>query len=96
MGARSRRRLPRPKNAAPVPETSRHPIEHCPNESHETTPDERNNDGFGAPRRTESHYEHFKAVSDRCAQTADYNPLADLFTDDCVYIEQVFGQMRLG
>lgn len=39
-------------------------------------------------------YEHFKVVSDRCAQTADYNAFADLFTDDCVYIEHVFGEMH--
>jgi hypothetical protein len=40
------------------------------------------------------HYDHFKAVSDHCAQTADYNPFADLFTEDCLYIEHCFGTMH--
>jgi len=31
-------------------------------------------------------YDNFKRVSDRCAETADYNAFADLFTDDCVYL----------
>lgn len=39
-------------------------------------------------------YEHFKQVSDKCAATADYNAFADLFTEDCVYIEHVFGDMH--
>ena len=39
-------------------------------------------------------YDHFKSVSDHCAQTGDYNPFADLFTEDCVYIEHVFGEMH--
>jgi uncharacterized protein (TIGR02246 family) len=39
-------------------------------------------------------YEHFKEVSDRCASTADYNAFADLFTEDCTYIEHVFGEMH--
>ena len=42
----------------------------------------------------QSHYENFKRVSDHCAQTADYNAFADLFTDDCVYVEHVFGEMH--
>ena len=28
-------------------------------------------------------YDNFKRVSDHCAETADYNAFADLFTDDC-------------
>jgi hypothetical protein len=40
------------------------------------------------------HYAHFKSVSDHCAHTADYSPFADLFTEDCLYIEHVFGEMR--
>jgi hypothetical protein len=28
-------------------------------------------------------YGNFKRVSDHCAETADYNGFADLFTDDC-------------
>jgi hypothetical protein len=39
-------------------------------------------------------YENFKAVSDRCAATADYNDFADLFTEDCTYIEHHFGEMH--
>ena len=39
-------------------------------------------------------YEHFTAVSDQCAATGDYNAFADLFTDDCTYVEHVFGEMH--
>lgn len=39
-------------------------------------------------------YENFKQVSDACAASADYNAFADLFTEDCVYIEHVFGEMH--
>jgi uncharacterized protein (TIGR02246 family) len=39
-------------------------------------------------------YEHFVAVSDDCAATGDYNAFADLFTEDCTYVEHVFGQMH--
>lgn len=39
-------------------------------------------------------YENFKRVSDACAATADYNAFADLFTEDCTYIEHVFGEMH--
>jgi len=39
-------------------------------------------------------YENFKAVSDTCASSADYNAFADLFTEDCTYIEHVFGEMH--
>ena len=39
-------------------------------------------------------YEHFKAVSDECAATADYNAFADMFTEDCTYVEHVFGEMH--
>ena len=39
-------------------------------------------------------YETFKAVSDRCAATADYNAFADLFTEDCLYVEHAFGEIR--
>lgn len=38
-------------------------------------------------------YEHFSRVSDDCAASADYNRFADLFTNDCTYIEHVFGEM---
>ena len=39
-------------------------------------------------------YETFKRVSDACAESGDYNAFADLFTEDCVYIEHVFGEMH--
>jgi hypothetical protein len=39
-------------------------------------------------------YETFKTVSDRCATSADYNAFADLFTEDCIYVEHVYGEMR--
>ena len=39
-------------------------------------------------------YEHFKTVSDSCAATGNYNPFADLFTEDCTYIEHAFGEMH--
>ncbi len=39
-------------------------------------------------------YENFKRVSDACAASGDYNAFADLFTDDCLYIEHAFGEMR--
>lgn len=39
-------------------------------------------------------YEHFKQVSDECAATGDYNAFADLFTEDCTYVEHVFGEMH--
>jgi len=39
-------------------------------------------------------YEHFSRVSDECAASADYNAFADLFTEDCTYIEHVFGEMH--
>jgi hypothetical protein len=39
-------------------------------------------------------YERFVEVCDRCAVTADYNAFADLFTEDCTYIEHVFGEMH--
>ena len=39
-------------------------------------------------------YETFKRVSDKCAAAADYNAFADLFTEDCIYLEHVFGEMH--
>jgi uncharacterized protein (TIGR02246 family) len=39
-------------------------------------------------------YAHFARVSDECAASADYNAFADLFTEDCTYIEHVFGEMH--
>ena len=39
-------------------------------------------------------YETFKRVSDECAAAADYNAFADLFTEDCIYVEHVFGEMH--
>lgn len=39
-------------------------------------------------------YERFVAVCDECATTSDYNDFADLFTEDCTYVEHVFGEMH--
>ena len=39
-------------------------------------------------------YEHFSRVSDECAASVDSNAFADLFTEDCSYIEHVFGEMH--
>ena len=39
-------------------------------------------------------YEHFSRVSDECAASRDYNTFADLFIEDCIYIEHVFGEMH--
>ena len=39
-------------------------------------------------------YEHFSRVSDECAASADYNAFADLFTEDCTYVEHVFGEVH--
>jgi limonene-1,2-epoxide hydrolase len=39
-------------------------------------------------------YENFKLVSDRCAASGDYNAFAELFTEDCTYIEHAFGEMH--
>lgn len=39
-------------------------------------------------------YQLFSDVSDQCAASADYNAFADLFTEDCTYVEHVFGEMH--
>lgn len=39
-------------------------------------------------------FENFRIVSDECAASADYNAFADLFTEDCTYVEHVFGEMQ--
>ena len=39
-------------------------------------------------------YETFKVVSDECCVSSDYNAFADLFTEDCVYVEHGFGVMH--
>jgi uncharacterized protein (TIGR02246 family) len=39
-------------------------------------------------------YEHFKQVSDECGASSDYDAFADLFTEDCIYVEHVFGEMH--
>jgi uncharacterized protein (TIGR02246 family) len=46
------------------------------------------------PDEVREAYENFKVVSDRCASTADYNAFAELFTEDCTYIEHAFGDMH--
>jgi uncharacterized protein (TIGR02246 family) len=40
-----------------------------------------------------SAYEHFAQVSDECAASGDYDAFADLFTEDCLYIEHAMGEM---
>jgi hypothetical protein len=39
-------------------------------------------------------YELFARVSDECAAADDYNAFADLFTEDCIYVEHAFGEMH--
>ena len=39
-------------------------------------------------------YEKFSRVSDECAASRDYNAFADLFIEDCTYIEHVFGEIH--
>jgi uncharacterized protein (TIGR02246 family) len=39
-------------------------------------------------------YEKFKTVSDESAASADYNAFAELFTEDCTYVEHAFGEMH--
>jgi len=39
-------------------------------------------------------FEQFARVSDECAISADFNAFADLFTEDCTYVEHVFGEMH--
>jgi uncharacterized protein (TIGR02246 family) len=39
-------------------------------------------------------YEVFKRVGDECAAKADYNAFADLFTEDCLYVEHFFGEIH--
>ena len=39
-------------------------------------------------------FEQFARVSDGCAVSADFNAFADLFTEDCTYLEHVFGEMH--
>ena len=47
-----------------------------------------------SPAELRAAYEVFSRVSDECAASADYNAFADLFTDDCTYVEHVFGEMH--
>jgi len=37
-------------------------------------------------------FEQFARVSDECAVSADFNAFADLFTEDCTYVEHFFGE----
>jgi hypothetical protein len=36
-------------------------------------------------------FEHYGAVVDRCSETGDWRPFADLFTEDVEYIEHAYG-----
>lgn len=37
---------------------------------------------------------HYSAVVDRCSETQDWAPFADLFTEDVEYIEHAYGTMH--
>ena len=39
-------------------------------------------------------FEVFCRVGNECAKTDDYNAFADLFTEDCLYIEHFYGTMH--
>jgi hypothetical protein len=38
--------------------------------------------------------EHYESVVDRCSETGDWRPFADLFTEDVTYIEHAYGVFR--
>ncbi len=42
----------------------------------------------------EDAFEHYTEVADRCSETRDWSPFADLFTEDCTYIEHAYGVMQ--
>jgi hypothetical protein len=44
------------------------------------------------PQRDAGAYSRPRSAS--CAASADYNAFTDLFTEDCTYIEHVFGEMH--
>ena len=39
-------------------------------------------------------YEDLLRVSEECAAAGDFNAYAELFTEDCTYVEHVFGEMH--
>ena len=39
-------------------------------------------------------FEVFCRVGNDCAEVDDYNGFADLFTEDCLYVEHFYGTMR--
>jgi hypothetical protein len=39
-------------------------------------------------------YEDLLRVSEECRASGDFNAYADLFTEDCTYVEHVFGEMH--
>ena len=42
----------------------------------------------------EGAFAHYTQVADRCSETGDWGPFADLFTEDCTYIEHAYGVMQ--
>lgn len=39
-------------------------------------------------------FAHYQAVAAEAGRTGDWNPWADLFTEDATYVEHLFGEMR--
>ncbi len=42
----------------------------------------------------EDAFEHYAEIADRCSETGEWGPFADLFTEDCTYIEHAYGVMQ--
>jgi hypothetical protein len=42
----------------------------------------------------EKAFAHYTAAVDRCSDTGDWSPFADLFTEDVVYTEHAYGVMH--
>jgi len=39
-------------------------------------------------------FEHYQGVVSKCAETGDWSPFADLFTEDCSYVEHAYGSWK--
>ena len=39
-------------------------------------------------------FDHYRRVKDECSRTGDWSPFADLFTEDCYYVEHAYGIFR--
>jgi uncharacterized protein (TIGR02246 family) len=48
---------------------------------------------FSLEELTEA-FETFCRIGNECAEAGDYNAFADLFTEDCLYVEHHFGVMH--